>query len=71
MEMKDVMNSVRVAIREQPDSPPLRDLLSISGTRASSVNVPEALTEMLKRDDVSINDGKWRLIAPVARRRLA
>ena len=69
--MKDVMNGGREAIREQPDSR-FSEIYFRSVERGpSSANVREALTEMLKRDGVSIKDGKWRLIAPVERRRPA
>jgi hypothetical protein len=34
----------------------------------SGTEVSEALTEILKQDEVRIKDGKWRLVAPVERR---
>jgi hypothetical protein len=40
-------------------------------TGPAVLNVREALTEMLKRDEARINEGKWRLIAPVERRKSA
>jgi hypothetical protein len=69
MDMKDVMNNVREELREQPDSHFSEIYFRTVERGASGANVREALTEMLKRDEVRIKDGKWRLIAPVERRR--
>ena len=71
MDMKDVRNSVREELREQPDSHFSGIYFRSVKRGASGANVREALTEMLKRDEVRIKDGKWRLIAPVERRRSA
>ena len=71
MEMKDVLNHVRQDLREQPDSHFSEIYLRTVEHGASGTEVSEALTEILKRDEVRIKDGKWRLIAPVERRRSA
>jgi hypothetical protein len=69
MEM-DVLNHVREGLRERPDSHFAEIYLRTVKQRAGT-EVNEALTEILKRDEVRIKDGKWRLIAPVERRRSA
>ena len=71
MDMKDVMNQVRKELREQPGSRFSEIYLRTVERGASGANVREALTEMLKRDEVRINEGKWRLIAPMERRKSA
>jgi hypothetical protein len=71
MEMKDVLNHVRQDLREQPDSHFSEIYLRTVEHGASGTEVREALAEILERDEVRINDGKWRLIAPVERRRSA
>jgi hypothetical protein len=71
MDMKDVMNYVREDLRKQPGSHFAEIYLRTVKRGASSAEVREALTEILKRDEVRIKDGKWRLIAPVERRRVA
>jgi hypothetical protein len=71
MEMKDVLNHVREELREQPDSHFSEIYFRTVKHGASIMEVREALVEILKRDEVRIKDGKWRLIAPVERRRSA
>jgi hypothetical protein len=71
MDLKDVMNHVREDLREQPDSHFSEIYLRTVEHGAKSADVFEALTEMLKRDEVRIKDCKWRLIAPVERRKSA
>jgi hypothetical protein len=71
MEMKDVLNHVRQDLREQPDSHFSEIYLRTLKHGASGTEVREALAEILERDEVRINDGKWRLIAPVERRKSA
>jgi plasmid stability protein len=71
MDMKDVMNHARTELREQPDSHFAEIYLRTVKHGASSAEVREALTEILKRDEVRIKDGKWRLVAPFERRRSA
>jgi hypothetical protein len=69
MDTKDVMNHVREELRERPDSHFSEIYFRTVERGASSTNLREALTEMLERDEVRIKDGRWRLIAPVERRR--
>jgi hypothetical protein len=71
MEMRDVLNHVREGLRERPDSHFSEIYFRTVKRGASGTEVSEALTEILKRDEVRIKDGKWRLIAPVERRRSA
>jgi hypothetical protein len=71
MDMKDVLNHVRIDLREKPDSHFSEICFRTLKHGASGSEVGAALTEILKRDEVRIIDGKWRLIAPVARRRSA
>ena len=71
MDMKDVLNHVREGLRERPDSHFAEIYFRTVKQGASGTEVHDALVEILKRDEVRINDGKWRLIAPVERRRSA
>lgn len=71
MDMKDVLNHVRQELRERPDSHFPEIYLRTLKHGASGIEVRKALAEILKRDEVRIDDGKWRLIAPVERRRSA
>jgi hypothetical protein len=71
MDMKDVLNHVREDLREWPDSHFSEIYFRTVKHGASGTEVREALVEILKRGEVRINDGKWRLIAPVERRRSA
>jgi hypothetical protein len=71
MDMKDVLNHVREELRERPDRYFSEIYFRTVEHGANSANVFEALTEMLKRDEVRIKDCKWRLIAPVERRKSA
>ena len=71
MDLKDVMSHVREDLREQPDSLVSEIYFRAVEHGANSADVFEALTEMLKRDEVRIKDCKWRLIAPVERRKSA
>ncbi len=69
MDMKRVMECVRADLREWPDSHFSDVYFRILERGASSTNVHTALYEMLKRDEVRIKDGKWRLMAAVERRK--
>jgi hypothetical protein len=71
MDMKDVMNHVREELREQPDSYFAEICFRTVEHGANCGDVFEALTEMLRKNEVRIKDGKWRLIAPVERRKSA
>jgi hypothetical protein len=71
MDMKDVMNHVREELRAQPGSRFSEIYLRTVEHGASGANVREALYEMLKGDELRIKDGKWRLVAPVERRKSA
>jgi hypothetical protein len=71
MEMKDVLNHVRAELREHPDSHFSEIFFRTVKYGASTSEVSEALTEILKRDEVRIKDGKWRMIAAVERRKSA
>jgi plasmid stability protein len=71
MDMKEIMEKVRADLRKLPNSRFSEVYIRTVEHGASSVEVREALTEMLKRDEVRIEDGKWRLIAPVERRKSA
>jgi hypothetical protein len=69
MDMKEVMQHVRTDLRARPDSHFSEVYLRILKRGASSTNVHTALYEMLKRDEVKIKEGRWRLVAPIERRR--
>jgi hypothetical protein len=69
MDMKEVMEHVRGELRERPDSHFSEVYLRILECGASSANFHNALYEMLKRDEVKVKLGKWRLAASVERRR--
>jgi hypothetical protein len=71
MDMKDVLNHVRQELREQPDSHFSEIYIRTLKHGASGTEVRKALGEILERDEVRIDDGKWRLIAPVEQRRSA
>jgi hypothetical protein len=71
MEMKDVLNHVREELRERPGSHFSDIYFRTVKHGVSGTEVSEALTEILKRDEVRIKDGKWRLVAPVERRKSA
>ena len=71
MDKKDVLNLVREELRERPDSHFAETYFRTIRHEASGTEVSEALTEILKRDEVRLKDRKWRLIAPVGRRRSA
>jgi hypothetical protein len=71
MDMKEIMERVRADLRDRPDSHFSEVYFRTIKHGASSALVGEALTEMMKRDEVRIKDGKWRLIAPVERRKSA
>ncbi len=71
MDMRDVLNHVREGLREHPDSHFPEIYFRTIKRGASGNEVREALTEILKRDEVRIKDGKWRMIAPVERRKSA
>ena len=69
MDMKKVMEHVRGDLRERPNSHFSEVYFRALERGARSTDVHTALYEMLKRDEVKIKDGKWRLVAPVERRR--
>jgi hypothetical protein len=71
MDMKDVLNHVRQELREQPDSHFSEIYIRTLKHGASGTEVRKALAEILERDEVRIDDSKWRLIAPVEQRRSA
>ncbi len=71
MDMKDVLNHVREGLRERPDSHFAEIYFRTVKQGASGTEVHDALVEILKRDEVRIKDGKWRLIATVERRKSA
>jgi hypothetical protein len=71
MDMKDVMNQVREELRKQPDSHFSEVYLRTVERGASGTDVRVALYEMLKRDEVRVKEGKFRMIAPVERRKSA
>jgi hypothetical protein len=70
MDMKEIIENVRADLRARPDSQ-FSDLYFriVEQHGASPAEVHTALYEMLKWDEVKIKDGKWRLVAPVERRR--
>jgi hypothetical protein len=71
MDMKEVMEHVRGDLRERPDSHFSEVYFRTLKRGATSTEVHTALYEMLKRDEVRIKDGKWRMIARVERRKSA
>jgi hypothetical protein len=71
MDMKDVINQVREDISKQPDSHFSEVYLRTVERGVTATDVRAALYEMLKRDEVRIKDGKFRMIAPVERRKSA
>jgi len=71
MDMKDVMNQVREELRKQPDSHFSEVYIRTVEHGARGTDVRVALYEMLKRDEVRVKEGKFRMIAPVERRKSA
>ena len=71
MDMKEVLEHVRGELRKRPDSHFSEVYFRSLNCGATSTDVRTALYEMLKRDEVRIKDGKWRMIAPVERRKSA
>lgn len=69
MDMTEVMEYVRGDLRARPDSHFSEVYFRILKRGASSTEVHTALYDMLKRDEVKIKEGRWRLVAPVERRR--
>jgi hypothetical protein len=71
MDMEDVMENIRADLRERPDSHFSEIYVRSVERGASGATVRRALSGMLQRDEIRITDGKWRLIAPVQRRKSA
>jgi hypothetical protein len=69
MDMKEVLEYVRGDLRARPDSHSSEIYFRLTQRKVSSSDVHTALYEMLKRDEVKTKAGKWRLAAPVERRR--
>jgi len=70
MEMKKVMECVRADLRQRPDSRFSDVCLRIVEQHgASPAEVHTALYDMLKRDEIRIKEGQWRLMAAVERRK--
>jgi hypothetical protein len=69
MDMKEVIEQLRGDLRERPDSHFSEVQFRILKRGASTTDFHAALYEMLKRDEVKIKGGRWRLAAPVERRR--
>ena len=70
MDMKAVMEHVRGDLRERPDRRFSEVYFRTLKQGAASADVHTALYKM-KRDEVRVKDGKWRMIAPVQRRQSA
>ena len=71
MDTKELMKNIRADLRERPNSHFSEIYFRSVEHGASSTTVREALTEMLQREEVTTRDGKWRLSAPVERRKSA
>jgi len=69
MDMKQVLEHVRGDLRERPDSHFSEVYLRILKGGTSGADVRTALYEMLKRDEVKIKEGEWRLVALLQQRR--
>jgi len=69
MDMKQVLEHVRGDLRERPDSHFSEVYLRILKRGTSGADVRTAFYEMLKRDEVKIKEGEWRLVALVQQRR--
>jgi hypothetical protein len=66
---KQILEHVRGDLRERSDSHCSEVYLRIVKRDTSGADVRAALYEMLKRDEVKIKEGKWRLVALVQQRR--
>jgi hypothetical protein len=71
MDMKEVLEHVRGDLRARPDSHFSEIYLRLTDRKVRSSDVQTALYEMLKRDEVKIKGGKWRLAATVEHRRVS
>jgi hypothetical protein len=71
MDMTDIMNHVREELREQPDINFSEIYFRTVEHGVSSADVRDALVEMLSRNEIRIEDGKWRLASSVERRKSA
>ena len=69
MDMKEVMERVRADLREHPHSRFSEVYFRMLEGGARNTDVRTALYEMLKRDEVHVKQGRWRLVAPVEQRR--
>jgi hypothetical protein len=69
VDMKEVLEHVRGDLRARPDSHFSEIYLRLTERKVGSSDVHTALYEMLKRDEVKIKAGKWRLAASAERRR--
>jgi hypothetical protein len=71
MDINELVENIRVDLRERPDRHFSEIYVRSMQRGASGAAVRRALSGMLERDEIRIRDGKWRLIAPVERRKSA
>ena len=62
MDRKELMNEIRVDLRERPNSHFSEIYFRVTANRVSSTELHNAIYELLKRDEISTTGGKWRLI---------
>jgi hypothetical protein len=62
MDMKELMEKVRADLRERPKSHFSEVYFRVTADKATSTEVHNALYELLRRDEVAITNGKWRLL---------
>jgi hypothetical protein len=62
MDMKEVLEHVRGDLRKRPDGHFSEVYFRIRERGASSTDIHAVLYELLKRDEIAIMNGKWRLL---------
>jgi len=62
MDMKEVMERVRADLRERPNSRFSEVYFRVNENKVTSTEAHDAFYELLKRDEISTTNGKWRLL---------
>ena len=71
MDIKELMENIRADLRDRPNSHFSEIYVRSVERGASGAMVRRALSGMLERDEIRVEDGKWRMSAPVERRKSA
>jgi hypothetical protein len=62
MDMKEIMEKVRADLRERPNSHFSEVYFRVTENKVTSIELHNAVYELLKRDEIATNGGKWRLL---------